>query len=114
MMNGKRKKQGKSNFNDDMDLLRGVVRQLLLHIQASLEREEQADVLQKEYLQERHARLFGAKASVAGVLLTLAELITRLNSSPAGTEEGAAMLLSDADMALLEGHIGKLRDANAS
>jgi len=99
---------------NNIEQLKNISRKMLDRLEQALE-EEQANSDPK-LKQDAHERMFGVKSSLAATLVTLAELMLRLEQADKtiGDDNTAlnanAQALSASDIALVEAFVGKIKN----
>lgn len=93
--------------------VRRVAGKLLIEAERALEAETPPDPQEQMAQQRRHERIFGHRVSLAAVLVQLLELVRAIEEpGQAGAENNPAM--NEADAALLQAFIGRIRGADAA
>lgn len=100
--------------NSDTKYLQTVTRKLLHSLENLIERLCVAEGEEYKSLKEAHELLFGQKASLAGTLVILADLLLKLEKEQAvlpcdNEQEKSAYNLSAVDIALVEAFVQKLK-----
>lgn len=85
----------------DREQLQRIARKMLDRLERSVDSINDLD--------DAHDKLFGAKNSLVGALVTLTELVTNLADSPPedATEEEVEIKMSESDIALVKSFIAK-------
>jgi hypothetical protein len=101
---------------DDKDIryLQSVIRKFLAITEEAMEQLNLVDGEEFSVLHKKYELLFGAKASFAGTLVIVADLLIKLNPQAEGGKDGIpeekqAYALSDADVALVQAFVRKLK-----
>ena len=100
---------------DDVGRLRGVIRSLLARIELVLETPLSMEAKTLELQIGLYDRFFGAKVTLASTLATLADLLFKLDAIEEGKQSAlstASLVLSEADAALVEAFVHKMRQTD--
>lgn len=100
--------------DDDIHYLQAVTRKALHSLENVIERLSVAEADDYKSLKETHELLFGQKASLAGTLVILADLLLKLEKeqislSTDNEPEKSSYNLSAVDIALVEAFVKKLK-----
>ncbi len=109
------KKNTDAKIPDDMARLKAVTRGLLEKLEKALEEPVALKSDAFDAQTKVHERLFGAKASLASTLVTLADLFLKLEGVAPGEDVvTAGRALSEADVALVEAFVQRMQHAETA
>lgn len=107
---------GSAQNTEDKDTryLKFITRKLLNSVEEAANLYINSDSANMKAREENHNLLFGSKASLASTLVTLADLMIKLNQlAPSEksrtSEEKSSQVLSDHDIALVEAFVKKIK-----
>src|SRR4051812_19166446 len=102
------RKDSKPQPPDDIGRLKQAARQLLARLEQALQEENEGP--DEEQRQHTHERIFG-KASLASTLVTLAELMLKLEGSDSSMQEPCGVASWAAgDVALVEAFVRRVKE----
>ncbi|MDE3016050.1 MAG: hypothetical protein KGI29_03910 [Pseudomonadota bacterium] len=104
---GRPKNTSKSARKQDIDRLKGLTRKILLNMNKELENKKPPAFASVEGWEKAHALVFG-KAPLSDSLVTLSDLLLKLNDVDVEEKSGDGAPLAQTDVALVEAFLRKI------